>query len=160
MKNLKTYEGFFDFFKRKESEDDKIALEYITRLKRVTDISPYDIVKNDDTRGSHSIFKYDVIFDDTEIKVAKVESHLSRGFPQEQQNFLIERGLIRMSNKIFYALRVNCVGEIEKVYPRASILRDLYDLCDSVYKKDKEARRIRNINININPAADKLNPDI
>jgi len=41
MRLIKTYEGFFDFFKK--SEDDKIALEYINRLKKVKGISPYSI---------------------------------------------------------------------------------------------------------------------
>ena len=40
MKTLKTYEGFFDFFKSQPTEDDKIALEYIARLKKVRGISP------------------------------------------------------------------------------------------------------------------------
>ena len=53
-----------------------------------------------------------------------------------------------------------CEGDKEKVYAKVSILEELYNLCDEVYKKDIEARRIRKINLNINPAADKLDTDI
>jgi hypothetical protein len=41
-------EGLFDFFSKKVTEDDKIALAYIKRLKKVKGISPYKIT-NDDT---------------------------------------------------------------------------------------------------------------
>jgi hypothetical protein len=36
MKYIKTYEGLFDFF-RKKSEDDKIALDFIKRLEIILD---------------------------------------------------------------------------------------------------------------------------
>jgi len=45
VKNIKTYEGFFDLF-RKKSEDDKLALDFMKRLQRIKGISPYKIEKN------------------------------------------------------------------------------------------------------------------
>jgi hypothetical protein len=35
MNTIKTYEGFFDFFKKKESDDDKIVKDYIKRFKNL-----------------------------------------------------------------------------------------------------------------------------
>ena len=35
MKNIKTYEGFFDFFKKKKSDDDQIAEDYLKRLEHL-----------------------------------------------------------------------------------------------------------------------------
>jgi hypothetical protein len=37
---------------------------------------------------------------------------------------------------------------------------EIFNLVDSVYKNDKEARRIEKIRVEMNPAADKLDPDI
>ena len=70
MKNLKTYEGFFDFLKSKPSADDEIALEYIARLKKVRGISPYKITFEEGTgnNDSHKVNKY-IIFHDTSKKL-------------------------------------------------------------------------------------------
>ena len=33
MRTIKTFEGFFDFLKKKRSDDDKIVMDYIKRLE-------------------------------------------------------------------------------------------------------------------------------
>ena len=45
MKHLKRYdEGFLDLFRKKYSDDDKIILDFMKRLERIKDVSPYEIV--------------------------------------------------------------------------------------------------------------------
>jgi hypothetical protein len=159
MNNLKTYEGFFDFFKK--SEDDKIALEYIKRLKRIKDISPYDIeFKPGEPNNNYSIEKFTIKFDDTPMSITKVTSLIVGGFLTSTKDMLIDRGFVKKNNSEFYRLAVDCEGEVEELKASASLLKDVFNLCKSVYRKDIESRRIRKINLNINPAADKLDPDI
>jgi len=72
VKHLKTYEGLFDFFKKK-SEDDKLALDFMRRLQRIKGISPYKIEKGlEGTEEGESYFtRYKIFFDDTIIKITK-----------------------------------------------------------------------------------------
>lgn len=35
MNTIKTFEGFFDIFKKKRSADDKIVIDYIKRLEHL-----------------------------------------------------------------------------------------------------------------------------
>jgi hypothetical protein len=65
MRSIKTYEGFFDFFKKKISEEDKVCQEYISRLEKVKGISPYKITsvfRDDEQIEKH---EYKVEFDDS-----------------------------------------------------------------------------------------------
>ena len=100
MKNLKTYEGFFDFLKRKKvdndiknSEDDNIALEYIRRLKRIKGISPYDITSlpDRDQSPNFTILKFIIDFEDTPINIFKI-THNYDGFDQRSRDLLVGRG--------------------------------------------------------------------
>ena len=165
MKNLKTYEGFFDFFKRQPSEDDKIALEQIARLKKVKGISPYKIeltsTQNDDGyaiygQASHKVDKWTVDFEDTPIKIWSVISLRSGGFDLKSQEFLSSKKMYKYSNKEYYSLNTICEGESVPCKANPKILKELSDLLYSVYKNDKEARRIEKIKININKAADLI----
>lgn len=151
MIHLKTYEGFFDFFKN--TEDDKIALGYINRLKKITDISPYEITYERDTSFSHTHFvKYNVLFDDTPIRSTKISSE--NPFSKESQKLMLDRGFIKYSSYEFYALSVDCSGERESVKASSLYLKELFDLCEKVYKNDKEGKRLKKIKSNINRAAD------
>lgn len=160
MKNLKTYEGFFDFFKSKPSADDKIALEYITRLKKVKGISPYEITYEPGSRevNQFKIDRWEVHFEDTPIKVWSVISLRGNGFDEQSQDLLISKNLVKYNNKEFYKLSVVCVGEPENCKANPKILKELVELVKSVYENDKEARRIENIKVNMNKAADLI-PD-
>lgn len=165
MKNLKTYEGFFDFLKSKPSADDEIALEYIARLKKVKDISPYKIEFIGDPNDggyavhgqtSHKVDKWVVDFEDTPIKLWSVISFKSGGFDLQSQEFLASKNISKYNNKEFYALNILCEGEPEKCKANPKILKELVELVKSVYENDKEARRIEHIRINMNKAADLI----
>ena len=157
MKSLKTYEGFFDFFKSQPSEDDKIALEYIARLKKVKGISPYKITYDQGNRDStFEIDKWLVDFEDTPIKLWSVISLRPRGFDEQSQDLLISKKLAKYTNKEFYGLNVICEGEPENCKAKPEILKDLVELVKSVYENDKETRRIEKIKINMNKAADLI----
>ena len=59
MKHLKRYdEGFLDYFK-KDTDEDKVALEFIKRLEKVKDINPYEIKKREISpeRSDHRVGK-------------------------------------------------------------------------------------------------------
>ena len=47
MKHIKSINELFGFFKKKDDEEDKIALEFIKRLEKVKGESPYKISKLD-----------------------------------------------------------------------------------------------------------------
>jgi hypothetical protein len=160
MKNLKTYEGFFDFFKSKPSADDEIALAFIKRLKKVKGISPYKITYNPgDRNDSYQIDKYDVNFDDTPIKLLSVISNRPSGFDDQSQEMIINKGLARINSREFYGLNISCEGELENCKAKGSIIKELVKLVENVYKEDKEARRIEHIKINMNDAADLISDD-
>lgn len=160
MKNLKTYEGFFDFFKSKPSADDEIALYYINRLKKVKGISPYKITYDPgDRNDSYQIDKYDIVFDDTPLKLWSVISNRPSGFDEQSQDLLIKKGLARVNSKEFYGLNVSCEGELENCKAKPKLLKELVELVEKVYKEDKEARRIEHIRVNMNDAADLISDE-
>jgi hypothetical protein len=165
MKNLKTYEGFFDFFKSQPSEDDKIALEYITRLKKVKGISPYKIeFIGDPNDGGYAVHgqisqkvdKWTVDFEDTPIKLWSVISFKSGGFDLQSQELLASKNISKYNNREFYALKILCEGEPENCKAKPRILKELVELVKLVYENDKEARRIEKIKINMNKSADLI----
>lgn len=141
MVRLKTYEGFFDFFKKPDSEDDKIALTFINRLRKVRGISPYDIKRSVDVHGqAGTLTKYVVTFDDLVLIVKQAE--YTRPFPDNQ--------------RYKHNVTVECTGEYEKVKCQEKYERNLFNLINSVYKKDIEARRLNRIKSEINPSADLI----
>jgi hypothetical protein len=158
MKNLKTYEGFFDFLKSKPSADDEIALEYIKRLKKVKGLSPYKITldEGNNNNEAHKVNKWLVDFEDTPVKLWEAVSFRNLGFEQESQLLLLNKKLIKISNKEFIGINVICEGEAERCAPKAKIAKELLDLVKSVYENDKETRRIEKIKINMNKAADLI----
>jgi hypothetical protein len=156
MNNIKTYEGFFDFFKKKHSEDDQIILEYINRLKKVKDISPYDIKKDDHVDESYSILRFKVNFEDTPIRCTKVKSHRGDGFGEKSQELLLERNLLRKNNGEFYGMVAIVDDEEEPLKSNVALLEQLYNLIDDVYKRHTDASRISKIKNSLNKAADKL----
>lgn len=161
MKHLKTYEGLFDFF-RKKSEDDKLALDFMRRLQRIKGLSPYKIEK--DTEGTEEgecyYTRYKIFFDDTPIKISKGEadSKYGLGWTEGTQESYIKNGAVKKNNWVFFKLYAE--------YPDASIIaspnimEDFFDLADEIYNRDVKLRRIKKIRDEMNPAADKLDPEI
>lgn len=151
---LKTYEGFFDVFKKKRTEDDNIALEYINRLKKVHGISPYKITEDINDDGHFRISKLDINFEDTEIQVVYVESSFI--FNDESLKVLNNKEFSKYNDQKFYRLRINCEGSWETCKANIKLIKQLYELAKSVYLGDKEATRIDKIKTNINKAADLI----
>ena len=162
MKNIKTYEGFFDFF-RKQSEDDKIVDMYIKRLKRIKDISPYKITFSDNGTVPNEQYwtKYKVEFEDVPFRVVKAEADGRFTFwsEQTQKNYL-EGGNVKKNDCIFYGMITFPMGDAVRVTPSLRKIEELFHLVEEVYKKDQNARRIKKITDEINPAADRLDPDM
>jgi hypothetical protein len=152
-------EGLLDFFK-KDTEDDKIALQFIKRLEKVKDKNPYNIKeietlddfpmwltrwcnKNVNTGSEYYRMIYVVKFEDVDIIITG-----------EDKN---ENGHIVKCNNPFKLLLGNDVGELgEKIKARESYRKRIFDLVDKIYKDDKERERLDRINTEINPAADLL----
>lgn len=158
MKNIKTYEGFMDFFKSKDSEEDLIILQYIKRLEKVTGLSPYkiNINSNPTNDSSYKIDRYEVVFDDTPIKIWKVLSLRNSGFDEQSKNLLLSKGLSMKNAKEFYGIKIQAEEKWEKISPKVKYIEKLFNLAEKVYKEDKRRRKLDNINININPAADLI----
>jgi hypothetical protein len=167
MRYLKTYklfeseflnEGIFDLF-RKKSEDDKIAYIFIQRLKKVRGISPYDITYSEQIdQGEDYFYSYKIEFEDVPIKISKHEcdKRYGRGWNEESQQEMIKQGAIKKDNHTFYGMWSYPMGKRVRVLPSLRKVEQLFNLTESVYKSDKDARRIRDINDEINPAADVL----
>ncbi len=161
MKHLKTYEGLFDLF-RKKSEDDKLALDFMKRLQRIKGISPYKIEKDTESteEGEQYYTRYKIFFDDTPIKITKGEadSKYRSGWSKETQEKYIKNGAVKKNNHVFFKLYAE--------YPDASIIaspnimEDFFDLTEEVYNRNTKLSRIKKIRDEMNPAADKLDPEI
>lgn len=163
MEYIKTYEGFFDIFKRKVSEDDKILNDYIKRLKRIKGISPYDLkMDTEDTEeGEQYHTRYYVYFEDTPLKIMKSETdHKYAGWNEDTIRRWTNAGRVYENQWTFYRLTVDVMGEDVIIKTSGKKAKELFDLIADVYIKDKEARRIQKIRNEMNPAADKLDPDI
>ena len=161
MKHLKTYEGLFDLF-RKKSEDDKLALDFMKRLQRIKGISPYKIEKGTEgtEEGEMYFTRYKIFFDDTPIKISKgwADSKYRSGWNEETQEEYIKDGCVKKNNHVFFKLYVQYPDAIIIASP--NIMEDFFDLAEEVYNRDVKLRRIKKIRDEMNPAADKLDPDI
>ena len=162
-----TYEGFFDFFKKSESDDDKIVKDYIKRLDHLKTylergkVAPYDILINTDgtEQGESYYTRYRFIFDDSAIKIVKAESDKKyTGWNIESQKDFIEQGGVKKKNSVFYLLSIERAEET--VRGSADLLEDLYELAEWCFRRNKENKRIAKIRGNMNPAADLLDDDI
>ena len=162
MKYIKTYEGLFDFF-RKKSEDDKIALDFIKRLERVKGISPYPLSYNPEGGDEDTeLMRYRVIFDDTPIRIGRysvTNPRITIGWNEETQSrWIKEDGAVKKNNKVFYRLYLETPDE--SVLASWNILEELFDLTEKVFKENKTAMRIKKIRDEMNPAADLLDNDL
>lgn len=141
MEYIKTYEGFFDLFKS-DSEDDKIALIFINRLRKIKGISPYKIEKDLEVfNDAGTLTKYIITFDDMLLIVK--QGYFKHRRPQ--------------GKKFMYNVTVECTGEYEKVKCREKYEKELFRLLEIKYELDKESRRIDRIKSEINPSADLIN---
>ena len=161
MKHLKTYEGLFDFF-RKKSEDDKLALDFMKRLQRIKGISPYKIEKDTEStiEGEQYWTKYRIFFDDTIIKITKAQADAKYrlGWTKETQRGYIKNGAVKKNDHVFFGLVAEYVGE--HIVCNPSIIEEFFDLTEEVYNRNIKLSRIKKIRDEMNPAADKLDPEI
>lgn len=143
MKYIKHYEGFLT---PKNTEEDKIALEYINRLEKVKDNNPYKIIKKDEIiNNAGKYVSYQVVFDDTPITIKY--GYFNYSIPQNQ---IGEAGRFR------YKLIVDCTGDEEEVNANKKYLKKLFDIIEKIYLDTEYRKKIDKINININPDADLL----
>lgn len=135
----------FNLFKRKISDDDKIALEYINRLQKVKDVNPYkiEIIEERRVEGGY-LLSYKIIFEDTPILIEHIEL---RTFTDGNWVLIDEPA---------HQLSVDCEGEWVIVECKKKYLEQLFHLVHKIYKDDINRKRINKINTNINPAADKI----
>jgi hypothetical protein len=161
VKYLKTYEGLFDFF-RKKSEDDKLALDFMKRLQRIKGISPYKIEK--DTEGTEEgecyYTRYKIFFDDTPIKVTKAQADrkYKQGWNRETREAWVKDGAVVKNNSL--VLQLYAEYPDAKIIASPDIIEDFFDLAEEVYNRDVRLSRIKKIRDEMNPAADKLDPEI
>jgi hypothetical protein len=168
MKNIKTYEGFFDIFKKKKSEDDKIVMDYIKRLEHLKSylekggVAPYDITTNPEGTepGEKYFSRYRFQFDDSPIRIVKVEADRKypKGWNEESQKSFFEQGAVKKNNHVFFLLDIENVDETVKA--DVDLMEELFELAHFCYKQNKENKRIKKIRGNMNPAADLLDDDI
>ena len=158
MKYLKTHEGFFDLFKKKLSEDDKIVQIYIDRLERIDGISPYDIEYSIKNVLEHSedakIYHYKINFHDTPIYIMKgtIVNQLFNRYTPEVMKKLKDDGAIFKSTSTFFILHLP--HQQVEVKASSSKLEELFDLVEEVYDQDKDAVRIKKIRDDINTSED------
>lgn len=165
MKHLKRFdEGFFDLFKKKWSEDDKIILEFIKRLERVKDVSPYEIELS--TAGTEPGETYEttykVIFDDVTVKIRKVECDRKyrTGWHEETQKRWVKDGAVRKNNHIFYGCTIYMIDGKEGLTPSLKVTEQFFELVKKVNEQSKYKSKINKIKGEMNPAADLLDPEI
>ena len=169
MKNIKTYEGFFDIFKKKKSEDDKIVMDYIKRLEHLKSylekggVAPYDITinLNGTETGEQYFTRYRFQFDDSPIRIVKAEADRKyrRGWSEEiQKQFINDDGAVKKNNNVFYKLYIENADE--SVRADVDLLEEMHELSEWCFKQNKENKRIKKIRGNMNPAADLLDDDI
>lgn len=142
MRNIKSVNEFFDFLKRNDDEENKIALQFINRLKKVTTDNPYDIKNKLYTNTVGKSIGYEVIFDDTPIVIRRVEYNKRC----KENNYTLSK----------YRFLVSCEGEYEEVNCREKYQEILFELVEKIYNDDINRKKIDKINTNINPAADRL----
>lgn len=167
MKNMKTFEGFLDIFKKKRSDDDKIVLEYIKRLEHLKDhlkvggVSPYEISSNNtDSDDTHEYRRYRFIFDDGAIRIMKAEiSSRYRGWNRETQENYIRTGGIKKNEHVFFALFFENADD-ESSKSDVTLLEKLFELADYCFKRNKENIRINKIKFDMNPSSDLLDNDL
>lgn len=162
-KIIRTFEGFFDFFKKKETEDDKIALQFIQRLEKVTGISPYDIdlityktlphwtneIKKDPNIPEEYFSKiYLVKFDDVQLIITNDRHGIVRNDTGEVVKYkkCINKWKIFIGNDIL----------AERILANDKIRERLFNLVDKIYNQNQELKRIQKIKGELNPEADLL----
>jgi hypothetical protein len=144
MKYIKSFnEGFFDIFKKKDSEEDKIINNFIKRLEKVKDTNPYSIKKIDEIKDDIGHSKaYRIFFDDTTITIG----YIKWKYATKYNNY----------NKNDYRFYVGNIGESEVINCQDKYKKILFELTDKIFIEDNYRKKINKINSDINPAADLL----
>lgn len=150
MKHIKSINELFGFFKKKDDEEDKIALEFIKRLEKVKGESPYKISKLDPNiiinyyidgelnhQGKTYINErgniYEVVFDDVVIRTIFL--------PKGSDN-----------NANVYGL----VVDDDKLRCKTKYREGIYRIVKSIYDNTERLKVVNKMKRNINPAADLL----
>ena len=162
MKHLKTFnkfnESIFDIFKK--DDDDKIALEFIERFRKVKEKNPYNIIligeDNSDQFPSwtnkfsnlpdserYSI-SYLVRFDDVDLLITNDHNDLVFAATGEPAGVK----MCKYPWKLYIAE--------ERVYAKEKYREKIFKLVENIYKSDIKRKRIEKITTEINPAADRL----
>lgn len=168
MNTIKTFEGFFDIFKKKRSADDKIVIDYIKRLEHLKtylekgEVAPYEITTSTEgtEQGENYYRRYRFMFDDSPIRIIKAQADRKyrQGWSRETQQNYIDQGAVKKDNHVFYKLHMENADEPVKA--DVDLLEELHELAEWCYKTNKENIRIKKIRGNMNPAADLLDDDI
>ena len=168
MKTIKTFEGFFDIFKKKRSEDDKIVMDYIKRLEHLKsylekgEVAPYEIsISTEGTEPGEQYFtRYRFQFDDSPIRIIKTQADrkYNSGWSRETQKNYLDQGAVKKDNHVFYKLHMENADEPVKA--NVDLLEEMHELSEWCFKQNKENQRIKKIRGNMNPAADLLDDDI
>ena len=138
-------EGFLDMFK-KDTDEDKVVLEFIKRLEKVKDINPYEIQKRETSNNAGSYTGYKVMFDDTPIFIKRIK--------YKQRHEMNDYNLIK------YKLEISLVGDWEEVSCKDRYYEKIFELVDKIYKSDEHKKKMDKITTEINPAADLLEKSI
>ena len=168
MNTIKTFEGFFDIFKKKRSADDKIVMDYIKRLEHLKsylekgEVAPYEItISTEGTEPGEQYFtRYRFQFDDSPIRIIKTEADqkYGNGWGVETQKSYLDQGGVKKDNNVFYKLYIENADE--SVRADVDLLEEMHELAEWCFKQNKENQRIKKIRGNMNPAADLLDDDI
>ena len=146
----KINEGIFDFFKRKETEDDKIAIEFLKRLEKIKDKSPYKIIDLDENSLPHWI---------SELPKENVSSYYSQVYMVKFDDVdLVTTNDRSHEGKCWYPWKL-CIGNesiAEIINANDRLRKKVFQIVDKIYKRDKEIKRIERIKKEINPDADQL----
>jgi|688.fasta_scaffold132098_2 hypothetical protein len=146
MKHLKRYdEGFLDYFK-KDTDEDKVALEFIKRLEKVKDINPYEIKKREMSNNAGSYLGYKVIFDDTPIFIKRIKYNQRH----ERNDYTLLK----------YKLEIQLTGDWEEINCKDRYYEKIFELVDKIYKSDEHKNKMDKITTEINPAADLIGESI
>jgi hypothetical protein len=137
MKHIRSINEFFSFL-HKDTEEDKIALEFIKRLDKVKDHNPYEIEYSTiPAEGSWvgPTHVYKIRFDDVELTTSSY--------------YLPGRG---GGGDSYYQLTI----DEEKIECEEKYKKSLFNIVSSIYQAGIKRKKLDKLKSNINPAADLL----
>lgn len=158
MKYIRPINEFFGPFKKsklfQESEDDRLANDFLNRLLKIDENNPYEIEKTNHNRladqiaqGYGNIMRMRVRLHSTRIyKVRFDDVYLLSSWSKT-------RGRINRSK--LFVLNFD-YSELDEIKCSDSIAYKIYKTIDDIYNRSKDKDRLNRLRQNINPAADIL----